>query len=79
MARGLVVIAKKGESMDNIIQNGISGFLVQNADDIKNILESMNVNKKQEIINNTLENIKNFEKEKVIKDYVEVIGRCLIK
>lgn len=77
MTRGLITIAKKNESMDNIIQNGTNGFLIQNEYDIKNILENLNFDKKQEIINNTLENIKNFEKEKVINSYIDIIKSCI--
>jgi len=77
MARGLIVIAKKGESMDNIIQDGVNGFLVKKPDDIKNILENLGQNKKQEIINNTQENIKNYLKEKIIENYVKIIQNCI--
>ncbi len=73
MARGLITIAKKNESMDNIIQNAKNGFLVENSNDIKDVLENLTEDKKQEIINNTLKNIRNFEKEKVISDYIENI------
>ena len=75
MARGLITIAKKSESMDNIIQHGKSGFLIENSQDIKKILENLTLQKKQEIINNTLENIKNYEKERVIENYIENINK----
>ncbi len=77
MARGLITIAKKGESMDDIIENGKNGFLVENKNDIKNILESLDMAKKRQLANNTLKNINNFEKEKVINDYIEIIKSCL--
>jgi len=78
MARGLIVIAKKNESMDDIIKDGVNGFLVNNRDDIKNILDNLTLYKKQKIINETLLNIRNFEKEKVIDSYIEVIKNCFI-
>ena len=62
MTRGLIVIAKQNESMAGIIENNKNGFLIENSFDIKNILENLNFNKKQEIINKTLENIKNLLK-----------------
>ena len=77
MARGLIVIAKKNESMDDIIKNNVNGFLVDNSEEIKNILENLDVYKKQEIINNTLDNIKNFEKVKVMKRYIDIITNCI--
>ena len=77
MSRGLITIAKKSESMDNIIENGINGFLVNNSFDIKNILQDLTKDKKQKIINNTLLNIRNFEKEKVISDYIKIIEKCV--
>ena len=77
MARGLITIAKKGESMDDIIENKKNGFLVENVSDIKNILEDLTLNKKQKIINSTLLNIKNFEKEKVISAYADIIEKCI--
>ncbi len=79
MARGLITIAKKNESMDNIIENGLNGFLVENSKDIENVLNNLDLNKKQEIINNTLQNICNFEKEKVISNYIETIKNVLKK
>ena len=77
MARGLIVIAKKGEGMDNIIQTDKNGFLVENKNDIKNILENLDIAKKGQIANNTLKNIKNFEKEKVIDNYKKIISNCI--
>ncbi len=75
MARGLIVIAKKNESMDNIIENNKNGFLIENKDEIKNILENLDINKKQEMVDNVIKNIQNFEKENVMKKYIETIEK----
>ncbi|MBQ8476425.1 glycosyltransferase family 4 protein, partial [bacterium] len=77
MARGLVTIAKRGESMDNIINNRVNGFLVDDARDIAHILEKLTPDKTDEIIKNTLENIKNYEKEKVILKYCEIMKKII--
>lgn len=77
MARGLVTISKKSESMDNIITNGVNGFLVESSDEICDILKSLDLNKKQEIMNNTLMNIKNYQKEVIISNYIAIIKKIL--
>ena len=73
MARGLITIAKKNESMDNIIKNNKTGFLVKNSNDIKDVLEKLNTKNKQSLIENTLDNIKNYTKEKIIENYSQII------
>ncbi|MBR2068741.1 MAG: glycosyltransferase [Candidatus Gastranaerophilales bacterium] len=77
MARGLITIAKKSESMDDIITNNFNGFLVNNSFDIKNILENIDYENMSEIMKNTIENIKNYEKEKIISKYLEIMQNCV--
>ena len=75
MARGLITIARTHEGMEGIIQNNQNGFLINSKDEILPILKSLaqNTSLKEEIIKNTLLNIKNFNKNSVIKKYIDII------
>ena len=77
LSRGLIVVASKNTGIDGIIEDNKNGFLVNpNVIEIKNVLEKINSlsnAKKQELSANSLELIKNYTKEKVIKNYLETI------
>ena len=78
MTRGLITIGTKNTGIDGIIENNINGFLINpNINEIKEILIKINSQDNKEIIKNTLENIKNYEKEKIMNKYVEIIKKIL--
>ena len=77
LSRGLIVVASKNTGIDGIIEDNKNGFLTNpNVIEIKNVLEKINSlshAKKQELSSNSLELIKNYTKEKVIKNYLKTI------
>ena len=75
MSRGLVTIAREHEGMDGIIENNKNGFLISSKDEILPILKKLSKNPslKEEIAKNTLSNIKNYTKDKVIQKYIDII------
>ena len=79
LARGLVVIASKNEGMEGTIENNKNGFLIDpNKDEILNTLKKLtDSNLKKEMIKNTLLNIKNYQKDIVIKKYLTLIEKII--
>ncbi len=78
MSRGLVVVGTKNTGIDGIIKNNINGFLINpKTDEITEILNKINKINKEEISDNTIKTIKTLTKEKVIKDYLDVIYSVL--
>ena len=74
MARGLIIIGSKNTGIDGIIDNNINGYLVNS--DINEIVQVLNKIKNEnqdELIKNSLLNIKNYEKNKIIEDYINII------
>ena len=77
-ARGLVVIGTMGTGVDGIIENNKNGFLIKpNIQNIKEILEKIFKQNNNEIIKNSLLNIQNYTKEKIMNKYVENIKKIL--
>ena len=83
MSRGLITIGIKNEGIDGIIKNNENGFLINpDIEEIKNILikiQNLTKEKKEEISQNALKSMKNYEKDKIITKYVETIKKNLWK
>jgi len=74
MARGLIVIAKQNEGMNEIIENNKNGFLI-NENEILEILKKLAENNdfKNEIIKNTLLNIQKYKKNNITKEFIKIL------
>lgn len=78
LARGLVVVGTKGTGIDGVIENNKNGYLINpKVSEIKEILEKINNQNNDEIIKNSLLNIQNYTKEKIMNKYVENIKKIL--
>ncbi len=78
MSRGLVVVGTKNTGIDGIIKDNKNGFLViPKNTEITETLNKINKINKEEISDNAIKTIKNLTKEKVIKDYLDVICSVL--
>ena len=78
LARGLIVIGTKNTGIDGFIQNEENGFLIEpTIQEIINILEKINKINKEKIIENSLSNIQNYTKEKIMNKYNEIIKKIL--
>ena len=77
LARGLIVVASKNTGIDGIIEDNKNGFLVSpKTEEIKKVIEKINSfskDEKQRLSANSLKLIKNYTKEKVIKNYLQTI------
>lgn len=84
MAYKKIVIGTKRTSFEQLIKDGVSGFLC-NIDDEKELYKKIEValklddNKKVEIGNKAYERIKELQPEKVVKQLLDYYDRCILK
>lgn len=76
MARGCIVIAAEKEGMEGIIKSGNNGFLIPAGDETKlietiNLINSMDITKRNEISNNAIVTAQEFTDEKVAMKYLD--------
>lgn len=80
MARGLITIGTKNTGIDGVIENNKNGYLINpNKNEIKDILEKIATQDQSKIIKNTMISIQNYEQDKIIKKYDEIIKKILGK
>lgn len=78
MSRGLIVIGAKNTGIDGFIENNKNGFIIEpNKFSIKSILNKINSENTEGLVKDSIENAKNFTKEKVMKKYFEIIKKIL--
>ncbi len=78
LSRGLIVVASKNTGIDGVIKDGENGFLIEPS--IESLFLVLNKIKKcnfEEISQNSLSMIKNYEKEKIITKYFEILKKNL--
>ena len=77
-ARGLITIGTTGTGIDGIIENDKNGYLINpTVKEVKRVLEKINNQNNDEIIKNTLLNIKNYTQDKIMNKYNEIIKKIL--
>ncbi len=80
MSRGLITIASKNEGMEGIIKTGYNGFLIEPTKEaILDMLNKINSINRQRIVENTLLEIRKYEKEKIMNKYCEIIKKIYEK
>ena len=80
LSRGLVVVATKNTGIDGIIQNGENGFLINpSIDSVVDVLYKIKGTNLKEISENSINTIKNYEKEKVMSKYFENLVKISMK
>jgi len=81
MARGLITICTKNTGIDGIIENNKNGFIIKpdknEISAVLNKINKMSKKEKEELSQKTLQNIKNYEKNIIMKKYVENIKKIL--
>jgi len=80
MSRGLITIGTIGTGIDGVIKNSENGYLIEpKVSAIKEILEKINNQNNDEIIKNSLLNIKNYTENEIMNKYNKIIQKILWK
>jgi len=80
MSRGLIVIGTENTGIDGVIENNKNGYLIKpTIKDIKEVLEKIYNQNNDEMVKNTLLNIKNYTENKIMNKYNEIIQKILWK
>lgn len=78
LCRGLIVIGTKNTGIDGVIEDNKNGFLINpEVDEIKEILEKIHQEDMTKIVENSLLNIQNYTREKIMNKYNEIIKKIL--
>ena len=78
LSRGLIVIGTKNTGIDGVIKNNENGFLIEaKVEEIKKVLEKINQENMDEIIENSLLEIKKYTKNEIMNKYDEIIKKIL--
>lgn len=78
LARGLIVVGTEDTGIDGVIENNKNGYLIKpKVENIREILEKINSQNNDEMIKNSLLNIKNYTEEKIMNKYNEIIKKIL--
>ena len=78
MSRGLIAIGTIGTGIDGVVENNKNGYLIEpKIQNIKEILEKINSQNNDEIIKNSLLNIKNYTEDEIMNKYDKIIKKIL--
>lgn len=78
MARGLITIGSKNTGIDGVIENNKNGYLIEpKIEKIIEILEKINSQNNEEIIKNSILNVKNYTQDEIMNKYDEIIKKIL--